>query len=53
MSDDKHIEFETETGSGSPDVPTDLLELHLVLEEKKVSPEEFKEVFGSEADNQS
>lgn len=29
-----------------PSVPTDLLELHVELEEKNTSPEKFKEVFG-------
>ena len=33
---------------GDPAVPTELLELHLDLEESGVSPEEFKEVFGHE-----
>lgn len=31
---------------GDPCVPTDLLELHLLLEETGVTPEEFREVFG-------
>lgn len=30
-----------------PSVPTDLLELHVALEDADVSPEEFKEAFGS------
>lgn len=30
-----------------PSVPTDLLELHVALEESDVSPEAFKEAYGS------
>ena len=33
-----------------PSVPTELLELHVLLEEDEVSPKEFKEVFGSDSD---
>lgn len=29
-----------------PSVPSELLELHIELEEAETSPEEFKEVFG-------
>lgn len=32
-----------------PSVPTDLLELHVALEDKGVTPKEFKEVFGDVA----
>lgn len=37
--------------SGDPDVPAELLELHLILEEKNVPPEKFKEAFGDEVNN--
>lgn len=30
---------------GDPSVPTDLLELHVQLEEEGVTPEEFKEMY--------
>lgn len=30
-----------------PSVPTDLLELYVELEEADISPEEFREAFGS------
>lgn len=33
-----------------PSVPTELLELHVLLEEEEVSPKEFKEVYGNDAD---
>lgn len=29
-----------------PSVPTDLLELHVILEEAEVTPEEFRQVYG-------
>ena len=29
-----------------PSVPTDLLEIHVALEEAEMTPEEFKEVYG-------
>jgi hypothetical protein len=35
-----------------PCVPTDLLELHVLLETSGVTPEEFKEVFGNEVDHE-
>jgi hypothetical protein len=35
-----------------PSVPTELLELHVELEQAQVSPEQFKEVFGG-AGNES
>jgi hypothetical protein len=38
---------------GDPSVPTDLLELHVQLEQAKVTPEEFKEAYGDEASNKS
>ncbi len=31
-----------------PSVPTDLLELHLELEEAEMTPEDFKEVYGGD-----
>lgn len=31
----------------TPAVPTELLELHVELEEAEVTPEEFKEAYGS------
>lgn len=34
-----------------PSVPSELLELHLELEESEVSPEEFKEAYGDAAGN--
>ncbi len=34
-------------------VPTELLDLHVQLEEAGVTPEEFKEVFNAEASDQS
>jgi hypothetical protein len=34
---------------GDPCVPPELLELHVLLEETGVSPENFKEVFGDAA----
>lgn len=33
-----------------PSVPTELLELHVLLEEEEVSPKEFKEVYGNGSD---
>ena len=36
---------------GDPAVPTELLELHLELEENGTTPEEFKEAFGNEDGN--
>ena len=42
MSEDNEEVEET----GDPAVPTDLLELHVDLEEQGVSPEEFKEAYG-------
>jgi hypothetical protein len=39
--------------SGDPAVPTELLELWIELEEAEVTPEEFKEVFGDEAGDES
>lgn len=44
-------EYEKETGD--PSVPTELLELHLELEEAGVTPEQFKEAFSNEASNES
>lgn len=40
-------EFDNEAGE-SAEVPTELLELHVELEDAGVTPEEFKEVFGNE-----
>lgn len=40
-------EDEIDAEDADPSVPTELLELHIELEEAEVSPEEFKEVFGS------
>lgn len=39
-------EDELDAENADHSVPTDLLELHLELEEDEVSPEEFKEAFG-------
>ncbi len=36
-----------------PSVPTDLLEIHLELEDHGITPERFKEVFGNEAGDES
>lgn len=36
-----------EVDSPDPSVPSELLELHVELEEAEVTPEEFKEVYGS------
>lgn len=33
---------------GDPQVPTELLELHLELEANKMTADEFKEVFGND-----
>ncbi len=38
-------DFDSEVEDGDPSVPTDLLELHLDLEEAGVTPEEFKAVY--------
>lgn len=38
-------EFE-DTEDADPSVPTDLLELHMQLEEDEMTLEKFKEVFG-------
>lgn len=41
---------EDEVGEDAdPSVPTDLLELHVELEDKGVSPEEFQATYGGEA----
>lgn len=40
-------EYDTET---DPSVPADLLELYVELEERAVTPQEFKEVFGEASD---
>lgn len=37
---------ELEDDDNDPSVPTELLELHVELEETGITPEEFKEVFG-------
>lgn len=42
------MEKDSEFEEGDPSVPTELLELHLALEDEGVSPEEFGEVFGNE-----
>ena len=39
-------EFEENAEDADPSVPTDLLELHMELENAGVSPEEFKEAYG-------
>lgn len=44
MSDD----FEEDA---DPSVPTELMELHLELEEAGVNPADFKEAYGDEAGN--
>jgi hypothetical protein len=36
---------------GDPSVPADLLELHVELEQKNMTPKQFKEVFSNEADH--
>lgn len=47
MNDEDAPESEEIDGlDGDHQVPVDLLELHLQLEEDGVTPEEFKEVFG-------
>lgn len=33
---------------GDPGVPTDLMMLHLELEEQEVTPDEFREAFGDD-----
>lgn len=38
---------EVEAESADPSVPPELLELYLELEESELTPEEFKEVFGT------
>lgn len=45
MNENEEIE------TGDPSVPTELLELHVELEENDTTPEQFKEVFGNEAGN--
>ncbi|MET0785492.1 MAG: hypothetical protein ABWY25_02145 [Paenisporosarcina sp.] len=35
-----------------PSVPTELLELHVELEDSGMTPEEFKEVFGNGSSDQ-
>lgn len=42
-------ENSTEEELGDPSVPSELLELHVLLEEIGVSPDEFKEAFGNAA----
>lgn len=44
-------EYPEETGD--PSVPTDLLDLHVQLEDAGVTPEEFKEVYGAAAEDES
>ena len=39
--------------TGDPAVPTELLELHMELEENGTTPEEFKEAFGNEDGSES
>ena len=39
---------ELDLEEGDPSVPTDLLELHLTLEDAGVSPEDFKEAYSGE-----
>ena len=43
--------MEREVEGEDPSVPTDLLELHVLLEEAEVTPEAFKAVFGNETDS--
>lgn len=35
---------------GDPSVPTELLELHLELEDAEITPEEFNKIFGESDD---
>lgn len=44
---------ETNVEDGDPSVPTDLLELHVELEEAGVTAEQFKEVYGNEPNLES
>jgi hypothetical protein len=47
------VEETTPNEEGDPSVPADLLELHVELEQAKVTPEEFKEAYADEASNES
>lgn len=41
------LEEEIKDGDGDPSVPTELLEIHLECEDHGITPEQFKEAFGS------
>ena len=45
MPDEIDPEEMEDAGAMEPSVPTDLLELHLELEEAGVSPQDFKEAY--------
>lgn len=47
------IDEDFDMEGADPSVPTELLELHVQLEEAGVSPEEFKEAYGNEIRNES
>lgn len=38
---------------GNPSVPTDLMEIHVALEDSGVTPEEFKEAYSDNSGNES
>jgi len=46
MTDENEIQEET----GDPSVPTELLEMHVLLEETGMTPDQFKEAFGDASD---
>lgn len=48
---ESEVEVVTEDVDEDHVVPTDLLELHVALEDADVTPEDFKEVYGNEAGN--
>lgn len=45
--------MDDELEEGNPSVPTELLELHVELEDAGVTPEELKEAYGDAAGNES
>lgn len=47
MSRQVNEELELNPEDMDPSVPTDLLEIHISLEENDMTPEEFKKEFGS------
>lgn len=46
MDDQEIFGPDEDLNTEDPAVPTDLLELHVALEESNVTPDEFKETFG-------